>query len=96
MSESFKGDPVTAAQCTPDWVAERRAIIHPKGQALRAGANDTIEIKSITPTEQLAAHDPLRTNAWCTLALPKDATRFATTADRDAVLQLLTSENPSS
>lgn len=72
-----------------EWIASRREIIARDGYALRAGAGargHTIEIKSLTPHEQLAAEDPLRTNVWCVLALPDGAREFAQRSERDAVL----------
>lgn len=89
MTPPLKGQPVTAADCDAEWIALRRDIIAHEGRAVRAGEAPTIEIKTIAQVEHLAAHDPLRANAWCVLALPNEATCFATAADRDAVLQQL-------
>lgn len=72
-----------------EWIASRREIIARDGYAVRAGAGargHTIEIKSLTPHDLLAADDPLRTNVWCVLALPDGAREFAHACDRDAVL----------
>ena len=74
------------------WLEERRVIIARGGYAVRAGAGvrgHTIEVKSLTPHDQLAAEDPLRTNVWCVLALPEGAREFADARDRDAVLRRL-------
>ena len=59
------------------------------GRARRPGAGTTIEIKSVTPHDQLAAHDPLRLNAWVPLALPGGAVQCGTTSERDALLAVL-------
>lgn len=76
------------------WIASRRAIIARDGYAIRAGVGPrgfTIEVKSLTPSEQLAAVDPLRTNVWCIMGLPEGASEFHRAADRDAVLNRLIS-----
>lgn len=77
MTARLKGLPVTAAECSAEWVALRRAILVRDGQACRAGLGLTIEIKS------------LRTNEWHPLALPGEGVRFVSPADRDAVLAQL-------
>lgn len=96
MNTPLKGAPVTAAECNADWIKVRREIIHREGYAMRAGANNTIELKSLTPFEQLAAWDPLRINQWVPIALPNEAIVFASAADRDAVLQQLIAPSLSS
>ena len=75
-----------------DWLASRRDVIARDGYALRAGhgrRGATIEVKSLTPHELLAADDPLRVNVWCVMALPEGAREFAREEERDEVLQLL-------
>ncbi|MCX6952597.1 MAG: hypothetical protein NTV51_10605 [Verrucomicrobia bacterium] len=69
--------PITAAQVPREWIDVRRALIHGKGHALRAGGEGraTIEIKSISLKEELATHDPLRLNQWLTLALRAEPPR---------------------
>lgn len=64
------------ADITPEWIAERREIIHRDGYAVRAGRG-TIEVKS------------LHTNEWLVLQLPHNARCFADDADRAAVLTQL-------
>ncbi len=91
---TLRGDPIPAAACTDDWLAERRALIARAGYALRAGAGLTIEIKTLTPIEQMAGHDRLRVNQWLALQLPADAACFATEQDRDAVLATLQQGHP--
>lgn len=100
MTTPFKGEPAIAAACDEAWIALRREIIEREGYALRAythtaGAQPVhrIELKSLRPIEQLAAHDPLRINAWCVLALPNEATGFVSASERDAVLARLQSAN---
>lgn len=70
--------PITLDQITPEWVAERRAIIERDGHATRAGKGARIEIKSLT------------TNQWYWLVLPGGASAFTTETARDAVLEQLT------
>lgn len=72
--------PVAAGECSPEWIAERRAIIVRDGYALRAGSACAIEIKSLT------------TNEWFRLTLPGGALAFTTEPGRDAVLALLQGE----
>lgn len=78
--------PITRAQLPEDWVEVRRVIIHRDGYAIRPGGGNTIEIKSITPREQMAAEDPLRLNVWIPISLAGGAVAFTSTEDRDAVL----------
>jgi hypothetical protein len=61
-----------------DWPGTVREIAVRTGQAVRAGANNTIEVKSLT------------TNRWCILQLPGGGGAFVTAADRDAVLAKIT------
>lgn len=70
--------PATAADCTAQWVAERRAIILRDGHAVRGGAGPWIEVQTINGPRK-----------WCTLTLPGNALVFATIADRDQVLRQL-------
>lgn len=57
-----------------DWPATVREIAQRDGQPVRAGACNSIEVKSLT------------TNQWHALQLPNGAKSFATEADRDAIL----------
>lgn len=82
--------PLTAADVPADWIEPRRAVIARFLFPLRAGEGNTIEIRSLTPPEQLAAWDPLKFNPWVKFLLPNGALAFATAADRDAVLRQLT------
>lgn len=78
MSNPLKGAPVTAEECSAEWIAIRREIILREGRAVRAGESaPTVEIKSLV------------TNEWAVLTLPNEATRFATVQDRDVVLAQL-------
>ena len=70
--------PATAADCSADWIAERRAIVLRDGHAIRAGRGPWIEVQSIN-----------RPDHWCTLTLPGNALVFATVTDRDTVLRQL-------
>lgn len=73
-----------------DWIQIRRAIVRAGGRALRPGEKaNTIEIKSVTPHDQLAAWDPMRLNAWVPLMLPGGALEFTTVATRNEVLRRL-------
>lgn len=87
-------EPVKAVECTPEWIELRRGIIRSCGFLVRAGARNTIELRSQTPVEQLAGHDRLKLNPWVPLILPDQARHFASPADRDAVLEQLTKETP--
>ena len=84
-----KPAPIALDQVPAEWIELRREIIQRDGYALRAGDGNSIEVKSLTPREQMAERDPLRTNAWCPLALPGGAVNFRTAEDRDAVLSQL-------
>jgi hypothetical protein len=89
MSTSLKV-PSIAKDCDAEWIEMRRAAIRRDGHAVRAGAGNSIELKSLTPRERLAEWDPLRLNAWVPICLPGGSGSFATTEDRDAVLAKLT------
>lgn len=70
------------------WLKDRREVIARDGYALRAGQGargHTIEVKSLTPHDHLAADDPLRVNEWCVMSLPEGGREFAHATDRDAV-----------
>jgi hypothetical protein len=82
-------EPVTAAACSAEWIETRREVIERHGFLTRAGAGNTIEIRTQTPPEQMAAHDPLKFNPWVRLILPDGAVAFVSAADRDSVLQAL-------
>lgn len=74
------------------WLKERNEVIARDGYAVRPGTGVrgcTIEIKSLTPHDKLAAVDPLRTNEWCVMSLPEGAREFASVDDRDAALRRL-------
>jgi hypothetical protein len=77
MTTLLKGQPVAAADLAPEWIADRRAIAHRDGHALRAGLDLTIEVQSIN------------TGEWHPLCLPTEGTRFVSSVDRDAVLAAL-------
>lgn len=81
--------PVGLEEIAPEWIEERREIVAREGRALRPGRGASIEIKSLTPHEQLAAHDPLWLNDWLLLALPGGATECRTPAERDTLLARL-------
>ena len=69
--------PTLQAQVTDipaDWPATVREIAQRCGQAVRAGACNSIEVKSLT------------TNQWHALQLPNGAKSFATPEARDAIL----------
>lgn len=57
-----------------DWPATVREIVQRDGQPVRAGAGNSIEVKSLT------------TNQWHALQLPNGAKSFATPEARDAIL----------
>ena len=57
-----------------DWPALVREIAQREGQPVRAGACNSIEVKSLT------------TNQWHALQLPNGAKAFATTEARDLIL----------
>ena len=82
-------DPIAAAACTPDWIQVRRDLIAQCGFLIRSGPAATIEIKSATPQEHLAAHDHLKMNPWVALILPGGARQFVSNGDRDLVLSQL-------
>ncbi|MES2697268.1 MAG: hypothetical protein V4773_27635 [Verrucomicrobiota bacterium] len=82
--------PIAAADVKPEWIETRRDVIARFNFPLRAGANNTIEIRSLTPPEQLAAWDPLKLNPWVKFILPDGAMSFVTEADRDLILRQLT------
>jgi len=73
--------PIGLEALTPEWLAERRAIIAREGVAVRAGAGPWIELQSIN------------TGEWLRLALPDRATVFASAAERDAALRALVGGN---
>jgi hypothetical protein len=64
-----------------DWPALVREIVRRDGQAVRAGAGNSIEVKSLT------------TNQWLCLQLPGGAKSFATPEVRDAILAQILGEN---
>ena len=64
-----------------DWPATVREIAQRCGQPVRAGACNSIEVKSLT------------TNQWHALQLPNGAKSFATPEARDAVLGQILGEN---
>ena len=64
-----------------DWPATVREIVRRDGQAVRAGAGNSIEVKS------------LNTNQWLCLQLPNGAKHFATPEARDAILGQILGEN---
>lgn len=64
-----------------DWPATVREIAQRDGQPVRAGAGNSIQVKSLT------------TNQWLTLQLPNGAKSFAHEADRDAILGQIVGEN---
>lgn len=78
MSQPIVPAPMSLAELPAEWIAEKRAMVRDYGYALRAGADASIEFKSLRPD-----------NAWLPLPLPNRATQFTTAADRDAVLQQL-------
>ncbi len=76
--------PALQAQLTDipaDWPATVREIVRRDGQPVRAGAGNSIQVKSLT------------TNQWLTLQLPNGAKHFAHEADRDAILGQIVGEN---
>ena len=78
--------PALQAQVTDipaDWPATVREIAQRDGQPVRAGACNSIEVKSLT------------TNQWHALQLPNGAKSFASTEARDAVLGQILGENVS-
>lgn len=58
----------------PAWIEMLREIVQRDGQAVRAGAGDSIEALS------------LRTNEWMPIRLPDGGTAFPTTRERDQAL----------
>lgn len=82
--------PITAAEVPANWIDARRAVIARFNFPLRKGEGHTIEIRSLTPPEQLASWDPLKLNPWVKFILPNGALAFATAEDRDAILSKLT------
>ena len=90
MKTSLLPPPVTAAECSAKWIATRREVIARLRVPIRAGGGNTIELRSLTPPEQLASWDKLKMNPWCPMLLPNDAHSFASAGDRDVVLAQLT------
>jgi hypothetical protein len=83
---------VTREEIAPDWIALRRAVVLEHGYALRGAAcagGYTIELKSQTPRESLAIEGWRPLNTWGPLGWHHGALRFATAAERDAVLERL-------
>ena len=66
--------PVTLDQVSYTWIETRREVGRRDGFALRAGAGNRIEIKSLT------------TNDWLTLSLPRGALAHTTAEARDLEL----------
>lgn len=89
MKPTIDLPPIDAARCDAEWIAIRRKVISDFGFRLRAGDGRRIEIRSLTPADQLATHDRMKMNPWVPLILPDNASGFTTAADRDAVLQQL-------
>jgi len=83
QSNQHAPKPATAADCTAQWVAERRAIILRDGHAVRGGAGPWIEVQTINEPKK-----------WCTLTLPGNTLIFASVADRDVVLNKLWGRTP--
>ena len=78
MSEKLTNQaaPVLAENITPEWIAERRAIILRDGHAVRASVHfPVIEVQSINDPE-----------LWIALCLPGNTPLFATNFDRDTIL----------
>lgn len=69
--------PITLAELPADWLTDRRELVARDRVPVRAGAGLTIEVWS----EARAA--------WLRLELPDRAPRFATVADRAAVIAAL-------
>lgn len=82
VEEAFmpnEGKPgITAAEITPEWIAQVSGVIVEEGFQVRHGFKRTIEIQS------------QRGGGWLALNLPDNQTHFATTADRDEILSKLT------
>ncbi len=71
--------PVTLAEVSAEWLAERREIVVRCGHALRAGPLlATIEVEALPRAKERAV--------WCTLGLPGGGKLFDSTETRDAVL----------
>lgn len=70
--------PVTAADCSEEWIAVRREIIAREGRAVRGELmRCAIEVKSLIE------------NTWHPLMLPNGAITFGSVQDRDRVLARL-------
>jgi hypothetical protein len=76
--------PATAADISPLWLHQVRAVVLREGYALRGGFPDiTIEVQNINVPE-----------IWQPLNLQTNTAHFATDRDRDQVLAILTGEKP--
>lgn len=74
-----KHAPVRAADLSPEWLAERRAIVLRDGHAIRAGATAmTIEIQCINQPDR-----------WLALGIDGRPLIFTDWVERDAVLEQL-------
>lgn len=87
--------PVSAADCydvdgVPGWTSRVRSAIVRDGQAIRAGANLTIEAKTLTPD---VARE-LKMNEWGPIMTPTSGTTFVSAQDRDLILKMLQGELP--
>jgi hypothetical protein len=81
MSEVLQpsGKPTLATDLSPEWITRVRGIIARDGHAVRACLDrPTIEVQN-----------PNRPEVWQPLNLETNTALFATTADRDQVLQQL-------
>jgi len=58
----------------PAWIGMLREIVQRDGQAVRSGAGNSIEARS------------LRTNEWMPIRLPDGTTEFPSTTERDQAL----------
>ncbi len=73
--------PVTLAEVTEEWLAERREIVVSGGFKLRPGVTLTIEVESMPRGKERAQ--------WCLLTLPNHGHFFDCAATRDEVLRRL-------
>ena len=95
MSQSLEPiyQPATVGDFKPEWIAQVRAALKRDGQASRAGQmyvkiNVTASGYTYTPAPVIEVQS-INTGEWMPLNLPANSARFATAADRDAVLELL-------
>lgn len=97
MSQSL--DPIypaaTVADIPAEWIAQVRGALKRDGQACRTASNYRRVPNQRLPQGSNLQEEPvievqsINTGEWMPLNLPTNSPRFASAADRDAVLELL-------